>query len=103
MLRPEFRIMQLSLLHPHDRFIVKAVLTGKEVGRRLADMGLTAGTEGTVVRRGVFGGPLQVSLHGYDLLLRREEAALIEVELVEAGRPGRRHRRRRFWSGPDQA
>jgi hypothetical protein len=29
------------------------------------------------------------------LLLRREEAALIEVDLVESGRSGRHHRRRR--------
>jgi len=94
--------MQLSLLHPHDRFTVKAVLTGKEVGRRLADMGLTMGTEGELVRRGVFGGPLQVRLHGYDLLLRREEAAEIDVELVEPVRQGRHSRfRRRFRSGLD--
>jgi Fe2+ transport system protein FeoA len=94
--------MQLSQLHPQDRFVVMAVLTGKEVGRRLADMGLTAGTEGKVVRRGVFGGPMQVRLHGYDLLLRREEAALIEVELVASGRQGRQRHRRRLRFGPDR-
>jgi len=89
--------MVLSLLLPRDHFIIRSVKVGREVGRRLADMGFAEGTDGTVVRRGGFGGPMQVSIHGYHLLLRKEEAAQVEVDLVESGRPGprgHRHRRR---------
>lgn len=97
----------LSVLRPRDRFIIRAVRVGREVGRRLADMGFTEGTDGVVVRRGGFGGPMQVCIHGYDLLIRRDEAARIEVELVDldkGGRSGRgraRARRRWFEARPD--
>jgi ferrous iron transport protein A len=60
-------------------FRVKQVKLGKEVGKRLADMGFTEGTGGMVVRRGFFRGPLQIRILGYDVLVRRYEAAGIEV------------------------
>jgi ferrous iron transport protein A len=61
-------------------FKVVKVTLGKEVGKRLADMGFTQGTEGAVVRKGFFRGPLQIRIRGYDILIRRFEAAGIEVE-----------------------
>ncbi len=63
-------------------FKVKKVTLGKEVGKRLADMGFTEGAEGAVVRSGFFKGPLQVRIRGYDILIRKFEAAGIEVEPV---------------------
>ena len=63
-------------------FKVVKVALGKEVGKRLADMGFTADTEGAVVRKGFFRGPLQIRIRGYDILIRRFEAAGIEVEPV---------------------
>lgn len=63
-------------------FKVCKVTLGKEVGKRLADMGFTEGAEGAVVRSGFFRGPLQVRIRGYDILIRRFEAAGIEVEPV---------------------
>jgi len=61
-------------------FKVKRVVLGKEVGKRLADMGFTEGAEGAVVRGGFLRGPFQVRIRGYDLLIRRSEAEGIEVE-----------------------
>jgi ferrous iron transport protein A len=63
-------------------FKVVRVTLGKEVGKRLADMGFTQGTEGAVIRKGFFRGPLQIRIRGYDILIRRFEAAGIEVEPV---------------------
>jgi ferrous iron transport protein A len=63
-------------------FLVVKVTLSKEVGKRLADMGFTEGAEGAVVRKGVFKGPLQVRIRGYDILIRRREAAGIEVNPV---------------------
>lgn len=83
--------MLLSELFPGDRFLVNSVMVGKETGRRLADMGFTESAEGEVVRRGMMGGPMQVMVRGYDLLIRKEEAAKIEVELTFSGK-GRGHR-----------
>lgn len=86
--------IRLSMLLPHDHFVIHSIKVGQEVGRRLADMGFTEGTPGVVVRRGAMGGPMQVRLRGYDLLIRKDEAAEVEVDLVDpAARPrGRRHR-----------
>ena len=73
--------MVLSDVPNGASFQVRKVTLGKEVGKRLADMGFTADTEGAVVRSGCFHGPLQVRIRGYDLLIRRSEAKGIDVEL----------------------
>lgn len=61
-------------------FKVLQVTLAREVGKRLADMGFTEGAEGLVVRGGLMGGPLQVQIRGYDILIRCCEAAGIEIE-----------------------
>jgi ferrous iron transport protein A len=74
--------MYLSDAPKGASFTVVKVALGKEVGKRLADMGFTAGTAGAVVRQGFLHGPLQVRIRGYDILIRRFEASGIEVEPV---------------------
>lgn len=74
--------MLLSEVPPGASFRVIKVMTGREVGKRLADMGFTQGAEGAVVRSGFMRGPLQVRICGGDILIRRCEAAGIEVEAV---------------------
>ena len=64
-------------------FRVLKVTLGKEIGKRLADMGFTAGAEGSVIRKGFLAGPMQVRIRGYDILIRRFEASGIEVETVK--------------------
>jgi Fe2+ transport system protein FeoA len=63
-------------------FRVKGVRIGNEVGKRLSDMGFTQGARGVIVRRGFLGGPMQIRILDYDILIRRSEAAGIEVEPV---------------------
>ena len=46
---------------------------------RLADLGLVPGTRLEVLRRAPFGGPIEVALRGYRLVLRRGEAAAVCV------------------------
>jgi Fe2+ transport system protein FeoA len=65
-------------------FRVIRVTTGREVGKRLADMGFTEGAEGEVVRAGLLRDPLQVKIRGYDILIRRSEAKRIEISLNDA-------------------
>lgn len=67
---------------PGASFKVVRVMLDREVGKRLADMGFTEGAEGAVVRGGFLHGPMQVRIRGYDILIRRCEAAGIEVEPV---------------------
>ena len=49
------------------------------VKRRLVDMGLTPGTEVKVVKIAPLGDPIEVSLRGYALSLRKEDAAQITM------------------------
>ncbi len=74
--------MVISDVPAGARFSIIKVKFGKEVGKRLADMGFTYGVEGEVIRRGFLGGPFQVRIRGYDILIRRSEAAQIEIEPV---------------------
>ena len=48
--------------------------------RRLMDMGLTRGTEVLVRRVAPFGDPIELTLRGYELSLRRADAEMIEIE-----------------------
>lgn len=47
--------------------------------RHLMDMGLTKGTPFQVVKVAPLGDPIQITVRGYELSLRREEAEIIEV------------------------
>lgn len=47
--------------------------------RRIMDMGITKGTEIRVVKIAPLGDPMELNLRGYDLSVRKNEAASIEV------------------------
>ena len=47
---------------------------------RLLDMGLTPGTRVTLNKTAPMGDPIQLQLRGYELTIRREEAALISLK-----------------------
>ncbi|MDO4841152.1 MAG: ferrous iron transport protein A [Phoenicibacter congonensis] len=47
--------------------------------RRIMDMGITRGTELTVVKEAPLGDPMEIELRGYHLSLRRRDAELVEV------------------------
>ena len=49
------------------------------VKRRLVDMGLTPGTVVKVTKIAPLGDPLEVSLRGYELSLRKDDAAQIQI------------------------
>lgn len=55
----------------------------KRLRRRLLDMGVTYNTVITLVKKAPLGDPLQVSLRGYELTLRKEEAAMITMEVKQ--------------------
>ena len=50
------------------------------VKRRIMDMGLTRGTEVTVRKLAPLGDPLELTVRGYELSLRKADADAIEVE-----------------------
>ena len=50
------------------------------VKRRIMDMGITKGIEVYVRKVAPLGDPIEVSVRGYELTLRKEDAEMIEVE-----------------------
>jgi len=48
--------------------------------RRIMDMGITKGVEISVRKVAPLGDPLEITVRGYELSLRKEDAELIEVE-----------------------
>lgn len=50
------------------------------IRRRIMDMGITNGVNISVKRCAPFGDPIQVTVRGYELTLRKADADMIEVE-----------------------
>lgn len=50
------------------------------VKRRIMDMGLTRGVEVTIRKVAPLGDPIEITVRGYELSLRKADAAMIEVE-----------------------
>ncbi len=50
------------------------------VKRRIMDMGITKGTEIFLRKVAPLGDPIEVTVRGYELSLRKEDAMMIEVE-----------------------
>ena len=48
--------------------------------RRIMDMGITKGCTVYVRKVAPFGDPVEVTVRGYELTLRKEDAAMIDVE-----------------------
>ena len=59
------------------------------VKRRLIDMGLTPGTAVKLVKIAPFGDPMELQLRGYELSLRKEDAAQIRVSPAAVASAGR--------------
>ena len=54
---------------------------GRAYRRKLLAMGLTVGTEFSVMRVAPMGDPIEIQVRGFSLSLRKIEAATLQVEL----------------------
>lgn len=59
---------------------VKKLSGGGPVKRRIMDMGITKGVEVYVRKVAPLGDPVEVTVRGYELSLRKADAEMIEVE-----------------------
>ena len=69
----------LSQLAIGERGVVSAVKGEGAVRRRLFDMGITPGAEVYLRKKAPLGDPIEIALRGYELTLRKSEAANVEV------------------------
>ena len=71
---------KLSDLKIGEKAVVTAVNGEGAIRRRLFDMGITPGAEVYLRKKAPLGDPIEFALRGYELTLRRAEAAHVEVK-----------------------
>ena len=73
--------MTLRDLKPGQQGKVTSISTTGAMKRRIMDMGVTPGVEIRVVKVDPLGDPVEVNVRGYELSLRKDEAAQIQVQM----------------------
>jgi len=73
--------MTLDQLKPGNKCRVKRLSVRDKLGQRLMDMGVYPGMGLMVIRNAPLEDPMEVSLEGFFVSLRHEEARFVEVEL----------------------
>ncbi|MBP5404558.1 MAG: ferrous iron transport protein A [Clostridia bacterium] len=63
-----------------DVGIVKRVGGEGKIKRRLFDMGITPGAEIFLRKKAPLGDPIEITIRGYELTLRKTEAACVTME-----------------------
>ena len=97
--------MKLSELKIGQKCRVVSVGGEGALRQHFLDMGVIPETQIRVVKFAPMGDPMQIRLHGYELTLRLDDAAKIEVEHMKSSREERRAERRRveyIKTTPDQ-
>ena len=57
------------------------------VKRRIMDMGLTKGVEARIRKVAPLGDPVEITVRGYELSIRKADAEMIEIEDVSGSEP----------------
>ena len=61
--------------------IIKAVGGEGKIKRRLFDMGITPGAEVFLRKKAPLGDPIEITIRGYELTLRKTEAQFVTMEV----------------------
>lgn len=69
----------LNLFEVGDYGVVKNVSGEGKIKRRLFDMGITPGAEILLRKRAPLGDPIEVTVRGYELTLRKSEAECVNM------------------------
>ncbi len=64
--------------------LIKKVEGEGRLRRRLFDMGVTPGAKVYLRKKAPLGDPLEVTIRGYELTLRKSEACLVLLEMEDA-------------------
>lgn len=96
-------VVSLKELKPSECGVIKSIGGSGPIRRRLMDMGITPGAKIMMRKVAPLGDPLEIHIRGYELSLRKFEAAQVLVEKHEhhhghhrhhgyhGGQRGRRH------------
>ncbi len=64
-----------------EKGVVRTVSGEGRLRRRLFDMGVTPGAEVLLRKKAPLGDPMEVTIRGYELTLRKTEAELVTMEV----------------------
>lgn len=76
-------MITLKEITPGETVTIKKMNATGAIRKKLLDMGLTKNTEIHVRKVAPLGDPIEINIRGYELSLRKSEAANIEVEYVK--------------------
>ena len=71
----------LDLFAIGESGVVKSVAGEGKIKRRLFDMGITPGAEVYMRKKAPLGDPIEITLRGYELTLRKTEAVCVTMEV----------------------
>jgi len=72
--------MKLTNIPSGESAKVTAISGSNQITKRLMEMGVVPGVSVRMIKSAPFGDPLEVSLRGYHLAMRKSEADQIEVQ-----------------------
>ena len=76
-------LKRLDELQKGETGLIKRVEGEGKFRHRLLDMGVTPGAEVYIRKKAPLGDPIEVTIRGYELTLRKAEANLVFVEVSE--------------------
>lgn len=74
----EKRLSEFSIC---ETGVIRLVGGDGKIRRRLFDMGVTPGAEVYLRKRAPLGDPIEITLRGYELTLRKSEADVVTMEV----------------------
>ena len=74
--------MTLKEVKPGNSVTIRRLNSTGSVKKKLMDMGLTKNTEVYIRKVAPLGDPIELTVRGYELIIRKADAALIEVCLL---------------------
>ncbi|MBP3731689.1 MAG: ferrous iron transport protein A [Bacilli bacterium] len=77
-------LKKLDRIEKGETGLVKSVEGDGKVRRRLFDMGVTPGAKVTLRKKAPLGDPIEITIRGYELSLRKAEAELVNIEVEDA-------------------
>jgi ferrous iron transport protein A len=72
--------LHLARMKPGETAVIAGYLSGgRDYRRKLLSFGLTAGAKITLLKTAPLGDPVEISVRGYSLSLRKSEAAVLKL------------------------
>ena len=73
----------LDLFNVGESGTVKSVTGEGKIKRRLFDMGITPGADKCLIKKATLRDPIEVTIRGYELTLRKTEALCVNMEVTK--------------------